>query len=90
METYLYKYVCPGIYYGKYEGLRNVYPKKNLTDNEAQIAAKKDLKKHMGFDSCDITLLIKYKMTVEAEKIYSGVTKIPFSNTIDSTPLSLD
>ena len=28
METYLYKYVCPGIYYGKYEGLRNVYPKK--------------------------------------------------------------
>ena len=90
METYLYKYVCPGIYYGKYEGLRNVYPKKNLTDNEAQLAAKKDLKKNMGFDNCDITLLIKYKMTVESEKIYSGVTKIPFSSTVDSKQLSLD
>lgn len=90
METYLYKYVCPGFYYGKYEGLRNLYPKKNITEQEAKILAKKDLKGHMGYDKCNITLLIKYKMTVEAEKIYSGVTKIPFSDTITSKPLSLD
>ena len=90
METYLYKYVCPGFYYGKYEGLRNLYPKKSVTEEEAKLLAKKDLKSHMEYENCDITLLIKYKMTVEAEKVYTGVTKIPFSNSVTSKPLSLD
>ena len=89
METYLYKFVCPGFYYGNYEGLRNVYPKGQVTEAEAEMAAKKDLKKELGYEKCDITLLIKYKMTVEAEKIYSGVTKIPFSNR-QSKPITLD
>ena len=90
METYLYKYVCSGYYYGKYEGLRNIYPKKQITDQEAEMFAKRDLKKQKGYEHCDITLLVKYKMTVESEKIYSGITKIPFSNNIESKPLSLD
>ena len=90
METYLYKYVCPGYYYGKYEGLRNIYPNKKITDQEAEMFAKRELKKQMGYENCDITLLIKYKMTVESEKIYSGITKIPFSNNIEYKPLSLD
>ena len=47
MEAYMYKYKCPGQYWGVYEGLRNVYSETDITDNEANKLAKEDIKKHL-------------------------------------------
>ena len=32
MEAYMYKYNCPGQWWGSYEGLRNVYTNSKLND----------------------------------------------------------
>ena len=45
MEAYLYKYRCPGTWWGSYEGLRNVYTNGQLNDAQAISLAKEDIKK---------------------------------------------
>ena len=40
----MYKYSCPGQWWGSYNGLRNVYSESELTDNEANKLAKEDIK----------------------------------------------
>ena len=64
MEAYLYKYKCPGYWYGNYEGLRNAYTSGVLNDNQAVEMAKADLKKSNNFKDCAVTLLVKYKLSI--------------------------
>ncbi len=78
----MYKYNCPGQWWGKYEGLRNVYSESELTDNEANKLAKEDIKKTSGYKNCSITLLVKYKLSIESIKAYPDITKIPFSEPV--------
>ena len=82
MEAYMYKYKCPGQYWGVYEGLRNVYSETDITDNEANKLAKEDIKKTSGYNNCSITLLVKYKLSIESVKAYPDITKIPFSEPV--------
>ena len=87
----MYKYNCPGQWWGTYGGLRNVYSESELTDNEANKLAKEDIKKATGYKNCGVTLLVKYKLSIESIKVYTDITKIPFSNpTKFSKKLSLD
>ena len=44
MDAYMYQYSCPGDWYGNYNGLRNVYTSKELSDEDAINLAKDDLK----------------------------------------------
>ena len=78
----MYKYKCPGQYWGVYEGLRNVYSETDITDNEANKLAKEDIKKTSGYNNCSITLLVKYKLSIESVKAYPDITKIPFSEPV--------
>jgi len=87
----MYKYSCPGKLYGTYTGLRNVYIDSNLTDEEATSMAKDDIKRSSEYKDCSVTLLVKYKLTIESIKTYADITKIPFSVPIKNIkPLSLD
>ena len=86
----MYKYKCPGQYWGVYEGLRNVYSETDITDNEANKLAKEDIKKTSGYNNCSITLLVKYKLSIESLKTYPEITKIPFSEPDKTTKLGLD
>ena len=62
MEAYMYKYSCPGSWWGEHTGLRNVYTNAQLTDERASIMAKDDIKKSSGLNDCSVTLLVKYKL----------------------------
>lgn len=75
----MYKYSCHGNWWGMYNGLRNVYSENELTDREALILAKHDIKNTTGFNNCSATLLVKYKLSIESVKAYPDITKIPFS-----------
>ena len=91
MEAYMYKYSCPGSWWGSYNGLRNVYSEKELTDNEAHSLAKQDIKNTKGVKNCSVTLLVKYKLSIESVKTYPDITKIPFSETVKKSKIiSLD
>lgn len=85
MEAYMYKYSCPGSWWGMYNGLRNVYLENELTDEEALNLAKQDIKSTTGFKNCSATLLVKYKLSIETVKAYPDITKIPFSEAIKIT-----
>lgn len=90
MEAYLYKYKCPGIWYGNYEGVRNIFTSNIIDDTKAVAMAKGDLKKTSDFKDCAVTLLVKYKLSIESIKTYPEITKMPFSETHNTVTLSLD
>ena len=90
MEAYMYKYTCPGQWWGTYEGLRNVYTNSQLSDDQAIKMAKEDIKKSSGYKDCGVTLLVKYKLSIESVKTYPDITKIPFSEPTKPKRLSLD
>ena len=60
MEAYLYKYKCPGTWFGNYEGLRNAYTSEVLNDKQAVDMAKNDLKRSNNLRDCSVILLVKY------------------------------
>ena len=62
------KYSCPNNWYGAYNGLRNVYTAKDLSDEDAVSLAKDDLKKSLGHRDCAVSLLVKYKLSIESVK----------------------
>ena len=41
--------------------------------------AKEDIRKSSGYKDCGVTLLVKYKLSIESQKTYPDITKIPFS-----------
>ena len=87
----MYKYSCPGKLYGTYTGLRNVYVNSDLSEEAASSIAKEDIKRSSEYKDCSVTLLVKYKLTIESIKTYADITKIPFSVPIKNIkPLSLD
>ena len=87
----MYKYTCPGQWWGTHEGLRNVYTNSQLSDDQAIQMAKEDIKKSSGYKDCGVTLLVKYKLSIESVKTYPDITKIPFSEpSKKSQRLSLD
>ena len=90
MESYLYKYSCPGMWWGSHTGLRNVFTNLQLTDEQALKLAKEDIVKSERLKECAITLLVKYKLSIESLKTYPDITKIPFSEPEKSTKLGLD
>ena len=58
---------------------------------EKLLLAKEDIKKSSSYADCSVTLLVKYKLSIESVKTYPDITKIPFSEpTKNSKNLSLD
>ena len=91
MEAYMYKYTCPGQWWGTHTGLRNVYTNSQLNDDQAIQMAKEDIRKSSGYKDCGVTLLVKYKLSIESQKTYPDITKIPFSEPAKKArTLSLD
>ena len=63
--------------WGEHSGLRNVYTNSQLSDEKAVQMAKDDIKKSSGYKDCAVTLLVKYKLSIESVKTYPDITKIP-------------
>ena len=47
-------------------------------------------KKTSDFKECAVTLLVKYKLSIESIKTYPEITKMPFSETHNTVTLNLD
>ena len=73
MEAYMYKYTSPGQWWGSHTGLRNVYTNAQLSDDQAVKMAKEDIKKSSGYKDCGVTLLVKYKLSIESQKTYPDI-----------------
>jgi hypothetical protein len=62
-----------------------------LTDEQASLMSKDDIRKSTGLKDCSVTLLVKYKLSIESVKTYPDITKIPFSQpTKKIRPITLD
>ena len=67
------------------------YTNSQLNDDQAIQMAKEDIRKSSGYKDCGVTLLVKYKLSIESQKTYPDITKIPFSATAKkSRTLTLD
>ena len=49
---------------------------------EKLLLAKEDIKKSSSYTDCSVTLLVKYKLSIESVKTYPDITKIPFSEPV--------
>ena len=68
-----------------------MYTNSQLSDDQAIQMAKDDIRKSSGYKDCGVTLLVKYKLSIESVKTYPDITKIPFSEPAKKIPkLSLD
>ena len=83
MEAYMYKYSCPGSWWGMYNGLRNVYSENELTDREALNLAKQDIKIRQVLRIVQQLLLVKYKLSIESVKAYPDITKFHSLSQLD-------
>ena len=79
MDAYLYSYECKK-WWGKVNGLRNIHNNQNLSDEDILDVIKKDASQVSGSKTCDISLLLKYKLAINDINTYTDITKIPFSS----------
>ena len=77
MNVYLYKYNCKR-WYGNESGLRNMYTESEMAIQDVTLNATKEAKLISGSNTCDISLILKYKLSIESTETYSNITKIPF------------
>ena len=93
MDIYMYKYACPR-WWGTITGLRNMNTDSGLDEKEVINIAKSDANKYTGSQSCDISLLQKFHVSITPIKNYAALTSIPFSvpknNIIDESNSSKD
>ena len=75
----MYQYKCPGQWYGFHECVRNFHTSLDQDDRNVVNLIKQDVENTLGYKSCDINLLVKYKLSIESQKTYPDITKIPFS-----------
>ena len=62
-----------------------------LSDMPFYGSSRSTVKKSNNFKDCAVTLLVKYKLSIEPIKTYAEITKIPFSETkTKKNVLSLD
>ena len=76
MNAYLYNYSCPGEWYGKWKGLRNIYTESDISDAQAIDLAKNDIQFSLGHKKCDVNLLVKYKLSIESVKTYAEILSL--------------
>lgn len=78
MNAYLFKYSCPR-WYGILEGVQNIYSEKeSVEDNTIKQEMLKSVSNKTGSQSCNVELLLKYKIIIEAKETCKGITEIPF------------
>ena len=78
MDVHLYKYNCSR-WYGIESGLRNIYTQNNVEEEEIIKNAELEAQKISGSKTCNISLILKYKLTIDSTETYSNITKIPFN-----------
>ena len=75
MNVYLYSYKCPTLV-GEYSGLRNVYTEKDMTDKQVTDLARSHANNLTWSKGCDISLIMKYRQSIEAVYTYPNIAKI--------------
>jgi len=84
MNVYLYSYECR-TWFGTFSGLRNVYTSKQLTDNEVIELAKKNTNESTWSNKCNISLIMKYRQSIEAVFTYPNIAKIQHESFLNET-----
>tara|TARA_Y100000389_G_C17391934_1_gene480358 strand:+ start:293 stop:577 length:285 start_codon:yes stop_codon:yes gene_type:complete len=84
MDTYLYKYNCKGKIWGHHEGLRNFNVDSSMNENNV-IELAKEFESSVFKTECSITLLQKYRVSIENMKNYSAITSIPLNISVNDS-----
>ena len=77
MDFYMYKAVCPR-WYGYHSNIRHLVVTKNTRESEVKKMAQTTSNEITGSKSCNIQLLQKYHMLIEAKKSYPALTGLTF------------
>jgi len=75
MNVYLYSFRCK-TWLGESGGLRNVYTDKQMSDDDIIKQAKEHSEKISWSKDCDISLILKYKQSIESVFTYPNIAKI--------------
>ena len=81
MDFYMYKSTCPR-WYGWYDNIRHVVVEKDTSEEEVINVTKKISNHVTGSKSCNVQLLQKYHMIIEAQKSYPALTGLRFHDTV--------
>ena len=81
MDFYMYKSTCPR-WYGWHNDIRHVVVEKNTSEEEVINVTKKISNHETGSKSCNVQLLQKYHMIIEAQKSYPALTGLRFHDTV--------
>jgi len=81
MDFYMYKAKCPR-WYGNHDDIRHVVVDKNTSEETVVKVAQKISNAITGSKTCNIQLLQKYHMVINAEKSYPALTGLRFHDTI--------
>ena len=76
MTTYTYLYNCSR-WWGRVSGVRNITHEGS--DTEVIDAAVKEAKRVSGSETCDISLLQKFKITLTLAEPYTALVQFPLS-----------
>jgi hypothetical protein len=81
MDFYMYKATCPR-WYGWHNDIRHVVVEKGTPEETVTNTAQKISNAMTGSNTCDIQLLQKYHMVIEAKKSYPALTVLRFHDTV--------
>ena len=77
----MYKSTCPR-WYGWHNNIRHVVVEKDTSEEEVINVTKKISNHVTGSKSCNVQLLQKYHMIIEAQKSYPALTGLRFHDTV--------
>ena len=78
MDVYLYSYNCPR-WYGTVSGLRNFTTDEKTSKKEAVKKMVNTSNTLSGSQSCSVSLLLKYKLSINSIETYPNVMQLPTS-----------
>ena len=81
MDFYMYKSTFPR-WYVCHDNIRHVVVEKDTSEEEVINVTKKISNQVTGSKSCNIQLLQKYHMIIEAQKSYPALTGLRFHDTM--------
>jgi len=77
----MYKAQCPR-WFGWIDNIRHIVVDKNTSENDVKKLAAAVSNNITGSKTCDIQLLQKYHMLIEAKKSYPSLTGLTFHETV--------
>jgi hypothetical protein len=88
MDFYMYKSICPNIYwYGNTVNIRHIVVPENTSETDVVNMSRDRANAASGSRNCKVELLQKYFMSIEPKKSYVGLTGLHLRRISVATPV---